>query len=908
MRATGLNPLTVQQALSVAPALTVYGEVAVGGAIVFVDQSIFSNWEAHGGQGTSKAVYTLHQLTAICRRPGGIEGFTGFFFNEKYYPINRLKQSTFPLAGATVYDLTGGSTSGFNPNALDYAAQIQADRKGSNEHPAFYPVSIEMGRADNTTSGMYAARPIELADKSSNFTNDAEGRDVAWVHTMMRLIDGYISGEKEVGGSEKLWSSGVPRISHVAQGNKVYDPRIRNQHIDDPGSWQYSSNQALAISDYMMNYWPIKLQENDLDAVKWMADHADENRTRPAPLNRAIPYTAPPGTQTPSPNQEISSPGGTVVEPRYQVDVALPLANTTNEQNVGILLSAGANILTYSSGKWVQVPRQYRAPILAIDSDWLLAPIGYSSNNDLQDMYSGVQGSYRSRSHLYEEVLTSPQVEPDLEKRLGGPVNRTEVYAGVTRGSQVQELTALETKKQLPQEKIALNLIWAASRLRVGSTFTFQDDILFPEPKEFMVESISLEGRFPVSLTAIENDEDYYEDLQLSQYHREPTLGVINLGATRPERPFDFAARVDAESNRHHITWDLGSESVDAVKLWSSPTANFADAVLVEGLGKAATEYFEETTGTRFYWVQVVKNGLTSLRNPNDDISTISSTIGARSLPIEQDLAPGRFPDERIGVHQQKFIARDLRAFLKSDPPPSLFDLTIVVGLRNAVAMRWMTSGTDGSGGVTPGFLLRTGRADEIHRLDVTTGGTVTMTPGSTSYTNAELLNIFTERSGVVKNRFISTFTILNASGSAPIATRPVLALFSYRETEVMPTEWFDETGVTYLRAVELYTDNAANSSLRNKARIAFTPTRGDRNPFNSPSGPRTLNAVGRSNFRLFLRNPQNQIIVLSLASSTGSSPYTVDLTASQRAWVQEVSTNNRIVVVRGLQLSLIHI
>ena len=226
-RPPGLQPLTVQQALSVAPAASIYGSKAIGGAIVMIDQSEFSNWEAHGGQGRGKTVFTLHQLTALAYRPGGVEGIEGFFLNEKWYPISAsCKALHLPAHRPHGVRPDGRARRGSTPTRWTTERRVKADTKGSNEHPAFYPVAFEMGLGDGETSGLYSARPLELSDKSQELPRHrARHGHLLGCTPCSASLTAFCREMRRSAAARSCSSPALRRITTVVKGNKLYDPR-----------------------------------------------------------------------------------------------------------------------------------------------------------------------------------------------------------------------------------------------------------------------------------------------------------------------------------------------------------------------------------------------------------------------------------------------------------------------------------------------------------------------------------------------------------------------------------------------------------------------------------------------------------------------------------------------------------
>ena len=52
-------------------------------------------------------------------------------------------------------------------------------------------------------------------------------------------------------GDDNAFPTGIPQFQRVVKGRKVYDPREASHDPDDSTTWEYSSNWALCVADYL---------------------------------------------------------------------------------------------------------------------------------------------------------------------------------------------------------------------------------------------------------------------------------------------------------------------------------------------------------------------------------------------------------------------------------------------------------------------------------------------------------------------------------------------------------------------------------------------------------------------------------------------------------------------------------
>lgn len=110
------------------------------------------------------------------------------------------------------------------------------------------------------------ASAVLLAAFPSALTSDFRQRGVA--RAVVTLDWGDDAQEHSV-----LWGDSVTP-TFLVQGVKVYDPREVSHDVDDPTTWEYSSNPALCVAHALMHAWGVALDPDDID---WdtVADAAD---------------------------------------------------------------------------------------------------------------------------------------------------------------------------------------------------------------------------------------------------------------------------------------------------------------------------------------------------------------------------------------------------------------------------------------------------------------------------------------------------------------------------------------------------------------------------------------------------------------------------------------------------------
>jgi len=159
----------------------------------------------------------------------------------------------------------------------------------------------------------------------------------------------------------EVFASGVPLVTAVVQGKKVYDPRT--------SSTAYSNNAALCIRDFITSEYG--LNDSAIDDVSFAAaaNESDENVTL--------------------------SGGGT--EKRYTINGIVKASSATGKV-LGEMATACAGTLFWGSGYWKLKVGAYTAPVKTLTLDDLRSPINLQTRASMRDSFNGVSGTFNDAS------------------------------------------------------------------------------------------------------------------------------------------------------------------------------------------------------------------------------------------------------------------------------------------------------------------------------------------------------------------------------------------------------------------------------------------------------------------------------------------------------------------------------
>ncbi len=165
-----------------------------------------------------------------------------------------------------------------------------------------------------------------------------------------------------------IFGSGIPNVSAVVKGKKVFDPRT------SLSAW--SDNAALCIRDYLVNDYGFN------------ADVADEinDTTFIAAANIC--------------DESISLAGGGT-ENRYTINGVVSTAEAPLD-NLDELITAIAGAVTYTQGKFKCFAGAYDTPTVTVDESWLAGDITVQADTPKKELFNAVKGVFIDPTHDYE--------------------------------------------------------------------------------------------------------------------------------------------------------------------------------------------------------------------------------------------------------------------------------------------------------------------------------------------------------------------------------------------------------------------------------------------------------------------------------------------------------------------------
>ena len=342
---------------------------------------------------------------------------------------------------------------------------------------------------------------------SSNLTS----ANVRWTSDHKLSGMAYIAFRLEWDADQ--FPQGVPNISAVIRGKKVYDPRLQVM--------AYSQNPALCLRDYMLDskYGLGESSSNiDSTALNAAADLCDE--------------------------QVSIAAGGT--QDRYQCNGVIDTGNQI-KANIEQLLASMGGKLTYSGGKYFIDGAEYKTPTHTFTEADIISDVQTQTRQSRRGGYNGVKGIFVSEEKDYKVLDYPPQISSTYATEDGDPLYLDMPLPLVTNNLQAQRLAKIALLKSRQQVVISMSVNLKGLQVKVGDTIQVTNDRLNYDQKVFEVIDYSLvlgEGdQLGVSLTCIEtaaalydwttsDEEDFLSGGELDLYDGRTVDNVTNLTLT----------------------------------------------------------------------------------------------------------------------------------------------------------------------------------------------------------------------------------------------------------------------------------------------------------------------------------------------------------------------------------------
>lgn len=498
----------------------IYGQMRVGGNVVFIEHSGSDNKYLH-----LVVVFATHHINS----------FEEFYFNDK-----------------KIWTLSGG----FQGN---WGTYVQLNTK------------LGTDTQDAVSS---------LVSASSKWTNDHKLSGIAYAHFRLEW-------------DADEFPQGVPNITAVIKGKRVYDPRTQ--------VFAYSDNPALCLRDYMIDQ-DYGLGETALNInTQSVIDAANLCE------------------------EQVSLDGGGTQD-RYTCNGVIDTNNQIKD-NIEQLLSAMGGRLTYSGGEYFVNGAEYQAPTVTFDEGDCISDIQTQTKQSRRSVFNGVKGIFVSEEKNYKVLDYPPQISSTFATEDGDPIFLDMPLPFVTNNTQAQRLAKIALLKSRQQVIITMAVNLKGLQVKVGDTINVTNDRLGYSSKVFEVVEYSLAiadgGSLAVNLTCIETAAAVY-DWNTSDEEDFLAGGELDLYDGRTVDNVTFTASDITEIG---LLGPDGGVNSSVQLVWTAPDDAFIEFYKIRYNKNGTTDYFEvETRETRIILSGLEVNQNYDFRIQAQNLIGVSST------------------------------------------------------------------------------------------------------------------------------------------------------------------------------------------------------------------------------------------------------------------------------------------
>ena len=307
----------------------IYGRMKVGGAIVFDE-----------GTGTNNKF--LHRVIAVAGHE--IQSFDEIYINDELVTLNSEGFVTAP--SKYVKETITQVFTGYNPStgAATYVPVTTYD----------YSIRI---KTHNGSTDQVADTDL-ISESDGKWTSQHRLRGIAYMYARLTF-------------DADIFPNGIPVITAVVRGKKVYDPRT--------GTTAHSSNPALCLRDYLTSKYGLAEEVVNIDdtLISTAANICDQTNTN----------------------------AGTT---RYTCNGSFTTASTPYDMISELLKSMGGT-LWYAQGKWRVKPAYWTDTVMDLNEDDLRSGISVSTRHSRRDNFNVIKGTFRGEESNWQ-VTDYPQV------------------------------------------------------------------------------------------------------------------------------------------------------------------------------------------------------------------------------------------------------------------------------------------------------------------------------------------------------------------------------------------------------------------------------------------------------------------------------------------------------------------
>lgn len=281
----------------------------------------------------------------------------------------------------------------------------------------------------------------DLIAATDKWTDNHRLRGIAYAYVRLRF-------------NQDKFPTGVPNISFLVKGKKVWDPRDGNQSAGDYFSWTWSNNAALCAADYLRGC-PVPDANGGMARLYGIgALDAEISEAHTIAAANACDETV----------DRIT--GGS--EKRYTCNGVISTDIKPSEAMRALLTAMGGKAVV-TGGLWRLYAATAQVATVTLTEDDLRGPYRVSAKVPARDRFNAVKGVFVSPENRYEAADFPAVTNAIYEEQDGGRRKYRDISLPFTDSSSMaQRLAKIELEKVRQEQTVELKCKLTAFRCLAG--------------------------------------------------------------------------------------------------------------------------------------------------------------------------------------------------------------------------------------------------------------------------------------------------------------------------------------------------------------------------------------------------------------------------------------------------------
>lgn len=541
--------------------------VATGGAFIFGVSTALTHFLITTAIGAA--------INALTPKPSAVAAQTGYNVTQTS-PVadHQIIYGMTKVAGVRVFDHTTGEENKYLHRVIAFTGHeiesfheiyindelVTLDGNGNVTSPSRYDgfvrIKAHLGADDQLAD-------TDLVSEVTDWTVDHRLRGVSYIYIRFKY-------------DQDAFPNGVPEVTAVVKGKKVYDPRT--------GTTAWSDNPALCIRDYLINS-RYGLGES--------TDNIDDNLFIVA-ANVCDYYNYPTLTG----------------DKRYTANGSFTTAADPYDF-LGNVLSSTGGLLWYAQGKWRFKPAYWTEPVLLLTEDDLRSSISVSTRHSRRDNFNTVNGVWKGAASNWQTTDFPPVTNQDFIDADNGQEKNTDLNLSFTSDvDMARRIANIYLERNRQQLTVQASFGMRAFQVQVGDVVQLSNTRFGWNQKEFEVVAWTFglvdNNDLQVHMTLREISQSVFNDYSDGIiYERDnTTLGsafdvptpvlelpvvsttVNNDGTTVPQIKFSWSVTDATSVDKYDFQWKLSTSTT-----WNSVDLVGTEYVLTQALSGRAYDY-----------------------------------------------------------------------------------------------------------------------------------------------------------------------------------------------------------------------------------------------------------------------------------------------------------------------------